>query len=401
MSVPKTILTVRSFRRRPDYVLALLLLVLVAGCATTGPRISREEIREAQHELEAKSFLRMAEQQSRVWVIGHRLIESLPDDPHRHEPVYPDLGLRVSRINGRARRVFGYENGERGLYVFAVRLDGPAMRAGLRQGDLVVALDAKRCASVRRFLSQESQLKPGETATVTVKRDGRLLDLPVEVGSRNMNVRFVVSNEQGVNAWAKRRHEIGVTGGLVRFVQSDDELAVILGHELAHITESHFGKTIATGIFSAVLGVTLGVVSEVAAPGSGGAVMNVADGLAESAFSREFEREADYKGLLHTYRAGYDVSAGVTVWERFGTELPLSRTLSLQSTHPAAPERMVRIRKVAGSLMTDGLEATIARYEHVDTNVAGTTSVRESRSGHSSTAHTTSAPSPGSWHSGR
>ena len=98
-------------------------------------------------------------------------------------------------------------------------------------------------------------------------------------------------------------------------------------------------------------------------PGFGGSVLNVTSGLTTAAFSRDFEREADYRGLLRAYKAGYDVEAGVAIWERFGTEIPKSLAGGLMSSHPPSAERMVRMRKVAQSLKQDGLDATIAKYE--------------------------------------
>ena len=188
----------------------------------------------------------------------------------------------------------------------------------------------------------------------------------MHVGHRQLKISFWVHPSQTVNAWTDSRN-IVVTGGLLRFIESDDELAVILGHELAHVTESHKGKRIGTTVFATTIGATLGLATELIMPGLGGSVSNITSGLTSAAFSRNFEREADYRGLLHAYRAGYDVEAGVLVWERFATEIPKSMGGTLLGTHPSSPERMVRIRKIAQSLKTVGLDATIATYEAENT----------------------------------
>lgn len=354
-------------------VVAFLFLISgVVGCATVGPRVSRSEIKTAKEQLETKGFLRLADQQQRVWEIGHKLLESLPAEDRQGS--YPEVGIMVAKIDKIARRAFGYPKKQRGVCVLALRDGGPAIRAGVQRGDIVLGVEGKSCSSVKRFQSRINKLTPGAPFMMTVMRAGQEMDIRVVAGSQPRKLSYVVSFDQMVNAWANGS-EIGVTGGLVRFIESDDELASVLGHELAHITGSHRGKKFATGFFANTLGAIAGVAVEVVAPGVGGSVMNVASNLATSAFSRGFEREADYRGLLHAYRAGYDVTAGIDVWERFGTDIPESLTVDLRSTHPASPERMVRMRKIVESLGDIGLQATIAKYEGEAPNQSAQVSV--------------------------
>ncbi|GAG19429.1 unnamed protein product, partial [marine sediment metagenome] len=57
-------------------------------------------------------------------------------------------------------------------------------------------------------------------------------------------------------------------------------------------------------------------------------------------------READYLGLIYAHNAGYDIEKGVDLWKRFALEIPRSRSKSFLRTHPASPERILRVKKV-------------------------------------------------------
>lgn len=349
-------------RRGEGWAIILLGCVVVAGCATTGPTVSRQEVREETETLQAKQILRLADEQQRVWKVGYVLLDALPE-PSR-PAAYPAVGMMVTRINRAARRAFGYPKHVTGYAVAAVRDGGPAAAAGIQRGDIVTAVDDKRVSSLKKFDNLVWRLAPGEAVHVTIERAGTSMRLPLTVGSVPRKIQFTVWSRPTVNAWVSLGSAaISMTSGMVHFLESDDELAVVLGHELAHMTEAHRGKETATQMLASTLGLATGVATDLVVPGLGGVVSGLTSRVTQGAFSRNFEREADYRGLLHAYRAGYDVAAGVKVWERFSTDLPASLTKDLRSTHPSSAERLVRIRKIAESLKTVGLQATIERYE--------------------------------------
>ncbi len=121
----------------------------------------------------------------------------------------------------------------------------------------------------------------------------------------------------GVNAYV-RRGSIHVCLGMLRFVKSDDELAVVLGHEMGHLPTS-------------------------------------ADrGLLEGG-QGEGEREADIRGLLYAHRAGYDIRVGAKVFERMAVELSPGMGDGKLSDHPSHAERIVLAEKMA--LLVDGKRA--------------------------------------------
>jgi predicted Zn-dependent protease len=121
---------------------------------------------------------------------------------------------------------------------------------------------------------------------------------------------------------------------MVHFAEDDDELAIIMGHELAHLTSKHLPKNISV----AALCGTLGGLTGPFAPWTTQALY--------APYSRKNEREADYIGLIYAHNAGYNIEKGATLWKRFALEIPKSRSKSFLRSHPASPERILRVKKV-------------------------------------------------------
>jgi Do/DeqQ family serine protease len=87
-------------------------------------------------------------------------------------------GLYIQRLTTDMARAFGLDEA-RGALVAAVDPDGPAARAGLRRGDVIVSFGDRPVASEAEFRTQMSRLKPGDTARLGVARNGRRLEVEV------------------------------------------------------------------------------------------------------------------------------------------------------------------------------------------------------------------------------
>jgi serine protease Do len=72
----------------------------------------------------------------------------------------------------------------RGVLVAAVERTSPAGRAGLRQGDVVVAINGDRVETSRALVRSVAAVPPGQTLRLTVLREGREREMPVQVGRR-------------------------------------------------------------------------------------------------------------------------------------------------------------------------------------------------------------------------
>jgi len=160
-------------------------------------------------------------------------------------------------------------------------------------------------------------------------------------------VNFILAaGENSINAGATAG-KILVTDGMMRFVNSDDELAMILGHELAHMTQGHVSRgsvnNTLLGLGSALAGVFM--------PGAGQATGMLGQ-MVLNHFNQDQEREADLVGLRYAYAAGYDPAAAARVMQRMAQEVPQTAAAGFFSSHPSSVERAASLQRLAAQLGT-------------------------------------------------
>lgn len=151
---------------------------------------------------------------------------------------------------------------------------------------------------------------------------------------------FNVVDDPTVNAWCMPGGRVVFYTGILDLFATDDELAVVMGHEVAHAIARHgnerMSKQIKTGIIGGIIGSTIGNETTKA-------VFNQAYGVGSTlgilAYSRKNESESDKIGLVFMYLAGYEPNAAVTFWEKMaagaGEKPPV-----LLSTHPSDGQRI-------------------------------------------------------------
>jgi predicted Zn-dependent protease len=178
---------------------------------------------------------------------------------------------------------------------------------------------------------------------------------------RTAPFQFRVVDSPVVNAFALPGGYIYVTRGLLSHLQNEAQLAVVLGHEIAHVAARHASRQALkaqAGQLGLIAGVIIGqqVLDDPQAPGQllnlGGALFQ----LLLTSYSRDAEREADHLGVQYATREGYDAAEGAEFFrslkrisEQRGAILP-----SWQATHPDPGEREETIRRLAQELNPEG-----------------------------------------------
>ena len=159
----------------------------------------------------------------------------------------------------------------------------------------------------------------------------------------------VISSKE-VNAWCMPGGKMAVYTGLIEQLHAtDEELAAVMGHEIAHALREHarerasqqMAQQTIIGIGAALLGIgDLGA-------GLANVVADVTVGLP---YARNFERESDRIGVELAARAGYDPRAAVTLWQKM-IKVGGGGPPQLLSTHPAPAERIEDLKEYAEKVM--------------------------------------------------
>ncbi|EGJ10185.1 MULTISPECIES: M48 family metallopeptidase [Rubrivivax] len=152
-----------------------------------------------------------------------------------------------------------------------------------------------------------------------------------------------------LNAFCMPGGKIAFYLGILKELQlSDDEVATIMGHEVAHALREHarerMGKTAATRIGAGVLSALLGLGQ------TGDTLLNMGGQLLTLKFSREDESEADIVGMDLAARSGYDPRAGVSLWNKM-IQANKNAPPEFMSTHPSGPTRIADIQSKLPKVM--------------------------------------------------
>ena len=153
-------------------------------------------------------------------------------------------------------------------------------------------------------------------------------------------------NAKQVNAFCMPGGRIAFfTGILTSLKLNDDEVAAVMGHEIAHALREHgrerAAKSTATGVVSRIIGAGVAAYTGID-PRLPDVATTALGQMVVLKFSRDKEREADLIGLDLAARAGFDPRAGVALWQKMGA-LNQRAPVELLSTHPGGQDRIDQI----------------------------------------------------------
>ncbi|TNG95455.1 M48 family metallopeptidase [Pasteurellaceae bacterium USgator11] len=223
-------------------------------------------------------------------------------------------------------------------------------------------INQQAASSYTQTINQMKQQGVIDTSSTTSKRIQKVFQRikPYAEKANDTGVPFqwqiTVMKNNELNAWAMPGGKMMFYTGLVeRLKLNDNEIAVVMGHEMAHALKEH-GKqkvnfNMATGL--------LGSIGNVALSAATGYDFSTVVGLTQEyglnkPFSRSNETEADEIGLLLMAEAGYDPEASISLWQKMSAASGGSGGAleGLVSTHPTDAAREANLRK----LMPDALE---------------------------------------------
>jgi Zn-dependent protease with chaperone function len=140
-----------------------------------------------------------------------------------------------------------------------------------------------------------------------------------------------------INAFCMPGGKIAYTGILDQLKLTDDEVAMVMGHEMAHALREHARARLAKSQATSI-GLSLG--AQLLGLGDlGNAAANLGTQLLTLKFSRSDESDADLVGLELAARAGYNPEAAVSLWRKMG-QATGNGGIGFLSTHPSGPDRI-------------------------------------------------------------
>lgn len=179
----------------------------------------------------------------------------------------------------------------------------------------------------RQYFSDQEEQALGRAILRDVYADPRYLDDPVaetylnqlgyklvSVSTRNQReFTFFVVNDPSINAFAMPGGNIGVHTGLLLAAQSESELAGVVAHEIAHVTQDHIARMVASqsqSYWPTMAALALALLASRSNPNVAGAAIATTQAYSiqnQLNYSRDYEREADRLGYDMLNRSGYDV----------------------------------------------------------------------------------------------
>lgn len=165
----------------------------------------------------------------------------------------------------------------------------------------------------------------------------------------------VIDDPETVNAWCMAGGKMAVYTGLLEKIQpTDDELAQVMGHEIAHALSNHTAERMSVAMASqaavAAVGVYAASRNQNVETTLAGASLAAAVAL-QLPNSRESEAESDRIGIELAAKAGYDPHAAVSLWEKMAKESGSTSKFDWLSTHPAPVKRMEHLGELIPQMM--------------------------------------------------
>jgi hypothetical protein len=315
----------------------LLIAALLAACAA--PTTRRVEVSDEAARAEAArqtelAVTEMVEEQQRISRI-HRTL-SVKASALCGDLVGPDVGLfSMTKPKGSFGPVLEskYGIGERRTVLFV--LDGsPAEAAGIKPRDVIKSINGVEMTDRDGLVQLYEKVGSEDPLKYEIERAGEALSITVKP-ERACRFPITLGPQQTINAFADGK-QIVIMRGMVNFTRNDDELALVISHEMAHNIMKHIearNQNAGLGVLADIAVILL----------SRGQVNPNISQVAGSAYSQEFEAEADYVGLYVMAQTGMPIADAPKFWRRMAAAHPASIKSNHSASHPSTAYRMVAL----------------------------------------------------------
>ena len=258
----------------------------------------------------------------------------------------------------------------------------PQIKKGSEQDVEAVGTRKIGGRGVKNWYSTNWELSVGREYSMEVEKTSHLVTDPVVVEYVNRIGQNLVRNSDAkipftikvldtdeINAMALPGGYFYVDSGLILACDSEDELAGVMAHEIAHVAAHHAARAMTKLGYMQIGSIPMVMVAAGSWVGYGVyEAAQLAMPLSFLEFSREYETEADYLGIQYMYRAGYDPQGMVTIFEKLSAmEKHKPGAVSKAfSDHPATPDRIAAVEKEIATILPARPEYLVTTSEFQD-----------------------------------
>lgn len=207
---------------------------------------------------------------------------------------------------------------------------------------VMVDEDKARGGSPKRWRNHKNMRGQFETVGGRIEKAGAEICRGLHLERHGCYYYFKMSRNEEINSMADGKNIIIYTG-MIRFVESDDELAAVMGHEFAHNLMGHPKAQKKNATWGGLAGLAADAIAKSQGIDTGGEIAENGEEFGALAYSIDFEKEADYIGLYVMERAGYNIKLAPNLWRRMSLEDPDGINIAI--THPSNAQRFVALQK--------------------------------------------------------
>ncbi|MEO6353858.1 MAG: M48 family metalloprotease [Burkholderiaceae bacterium] len=232
------------------------------------------------------------------------------------------------------------------LQVIQVLTDSGAERAGIKRGDRLISANAKPFPIGPNAERQAATIlgplvRNSSRIKLTVARNDKNIPLSIPL-TRACAFAVELGNTDNVNAYGDGQRVL-ITRGMLDFVQSDEELALVLAREFAHNALAHASKQ----RMNATIG---GIIDNLIRYNPD---LDTITGMAGvKPYPQNFDAAADSLSLYMLARAGYRIDNAAAFWQRLERKYPATVLNGYTAIHPATAYRLATINNTVAEIKT-------------------------------------------------
>jgi membrane-associated protease RseP (regulator of RpoE activity) len=355
---------------RKSFVILVISVFLLSGCAKPTTQYTSAEPGQVSEEAKKQKVLALKkfyEYRERFYNIAYPILRK--NKEFCGDNIKAEVGFRViswSFFDEKEKeiRIEALDIGE-GCQVSYVEPGSAVDDAGLKVNDKIISINNTLLTDTEltseEFNAALGELNSENEVTITILRD----ETEQQIQFTPYDICFyspVLLASDEVNA-AADGHRIIFTYGMLRFAETDLDVATVFSHELAHNIMAH----IEAQLHNAKIGLGVGAVFDIAAAIFGvntqGSFMEMGAKAGSRYGSQDFEREADYVGLYILANAGYNVDAAPALWRRLAAEHPNSIEEGLLGSHPSSAERYASMEQTVQEINQKKIEGKPLKFQ--------------------------------------